>query len=61
MYIKIKFENKNLIYNVKLLKMIKINDVEDIERALKSKSFLLIINFNNNLKVDYFKIRMKLI
>ena len=39
--------------------MIKINDVEEIKRALKSKSSLLIINFNNDSKIDYFEIKMK--
>ena len=58
-YNKIKFEN-NEIYIIRLLKIIKINDVEKIKRVLKSKSFSLIINFNNNSKIDYFEIRMKL-
>ena len=40
--------------------MIKINNVEEIKRALKPKSFSLIINFNNNSKIDYFEIKMKL-
>ena len=59
-YNKIKFENKDLICDIKFLKVIKINDVENIERALKSKSFSLIINFDNDSKIDYFEIRMKL-
>ena len=57
-YNEIKFEN-NKIYVIKLLKMIKINDVEKIKRVLKSKSSLLIINFNNNSKINYFEIKMK--
>ena len=40
--------------------MIKINDVEKIKRTLKSKNSLLIINFNNNSKIDYFEIKIKL-
>ena len=39
--------------------MIKINDVEKIKRTLKSKNSLLIINFNNNSKIDYFEIKIK--
>ena len=58
-YNKIKFKNKNLICDVRLLKIIKINDVEDIKRALKPKSFSLIINFNNDSKINYFKIKIK--
>ena len=54
----IKFEN-NEICVIKILKMIEINDVKEIKRALKSKSFLLIINFNNNSKIDYLEIKMK--
>ena len=56
---KIKFKN-NEIYVIRLLKIIKINDVEKIERALKLKSFSLIINFNNDLRINYFEIKMKL-
>ena len=55
---KIKFKN-NEIYDIKLLKMIEISDIEDIKRALKPKSFSLIINFNNDLKINCFEIRMK--
>ena len=58
-YNKIRFENDE-IYVIRFLKMIKINDVEKIKRALKSKSFLLIINFDNDSKIDYFEIKMKL-
>ena len=58
-YNKTKFEN-NKIYIIKFLKMIKINDVEEIKRALKSKFFLLIINFDNDSKINYFEIKMKL-
>ena len=59
-YNKIKFKN-NKICVIRLLKMIKINDVEEIKRALKSKSSLLIINFDNDSKIDFFEIKMKLI
>ena len=41
--------------------MIKINDIEKIKRVLKSKNSLLMINFNNNSKINYFEIRIKLI
>ena len=58
-YNKIKFKNDK-IYVIKLLKIIEINDIEKIKRALKSKSFSLIINFNNDSKIDYFEIRIKL-
>ena len=57
-YNKTKFKN-NEICVIRLLKMIKINDVKKIKRALKPKSFLLIINFNNDSKVNCFEIRMK--
>ena len=39
--------------------MIKINNIEKIKRALKSKSSLLMINFNNNSKTNYFEIKIK--
>ena len=58
-YNKIRFKN-NEICVIKLLKIIKINDVEEIKRALKSKNFSLMINFNNNSKINYFEIKMKL-
>ena len=58
-YNKTKFENDK-IYIIGFLKIIKINDIEEIKRALKSKRFSLIINFNNNSKIDYSKIRIKL-
>ena len=58
-YNKTKFEN-NEICVIKLLKIIKINDVGKIKRALKPKSSLLIINFDNNSKIDYFEIKIKL-
>ena len=58
-YNKIRFKNDK-IYVIGLLKIIKINDVEEIRRVLKSKNSLLMINFNNNSKIDYFKIKMKL-
>ena len=57
-YNEIKFEN-NEVYVIKLLKIIEINDIEEIKRALKPKSFLLIINFDNDSRVDYFEIRIK--
>ena len=40
--------------------MIEISDVEEIECVLKSKRFSFVINFNNDLKIDYFEIKMKL-
>ena len=58
-YNKIKFENDK-VYVIRLLKVIKISDVEEIKRALKSKSSSLIIDFDNNSKINYFKIRIKL-
>ena len=58
-YNKIRFKNDEICV-IRLLKIIKINDVEEIKRTLKSKSFSLIINFNNNSKIDYFEIKMKL-
>ena len=58
-YNEIKFED-NKICVIKLLKMIKISDVEEIKRVLKSKNFSLIINFNNDSKIDYFEIKIKL-
>ena len=58
-YNKIRLRN-NKIYVIRLLKMIKINDIEKIKRALKSKNFSLIINFDNDSKINYFKIKMKL-
>ena len=58
-YNEIRFENDE-IYIIRLLKIIKINDVKKIKRVLKSKSFLLMINFDNDLKINYFEIKMKL-
>ena len=57
-YNKIKFKNKDLIYDIIFLKVIKLNDVKDIKRVLKSKSFSLIINFDNYSKIDYFEIKL---
>ena len=57
-YNEIKFKN-NKVYIINFLKMIKINDVEEIKRILKLKSSLLIIDFDNNLKINYFEIRIK--
>ena len=39
--------------------MIEINDVEKIGRALKSKNSSLMINFDNNSKIDCLEIKMK--
>ena len=58
-YNEIKLKN-NEAYVIKLLKIIKINDVEEIKRALKSKSFSLMININNDSEINYFEIKMKL-
>ena len=58
-YNEIRFKNDKICV-IKLLKVIKINNVEEIKRALKSKSFSLIINFDNDLEVNCFEIRMKL-
>ena len=58
-YDKIRFEKKNLIYDIGLLKMIEINDVEEIKRVLKSKRSSFMINFDNDLKIDCFEIKMK--
>ena len=57
-YNEIRFEN-NKVYVIRFLKMIEINDVEKIKRVLKSKNFSLMINFNNDSRIDYFEIRMK--
>ena len=57
-YNKIRFKDDKT-YVIRLLKMIKINDVEEIERALKPKRFLLIINFDNDSKINYLKIKIK--
>ena len=38
----------------------KINSVNNINRAQKLKNFLLIINFNKDLRVDYLEINIKL-
>ena len=54
----IKFKD-NEICVIRLLKMIKINDVEKIRRILKSKSFSLMIDFDNDSRIDYFEIKMK--
>ena len=49
-----------MIYNkTKFEKIFKINDVEKIKRVLTPKSFLLIIDFNNDSRINYFKIKMK--
>ena len=57
-YNKIRFKNDKICV-IKLLKIIKINDIGEIRRALKSKSSLFVINFNNNSRINYFEIRMK--
>ena len=58
-YNKIRFKNDKVCV-IKLLKVIKINDVEKIGRVLKSKSSLLIINSDNDSRINYFEIKMKL-
>ena len=55
---KIRFENDEICV-INFLKMIKINDVKEIKRVLKSKNFSLMINFDNNSKIDCFEIKMK--
>ena len=57
-YNKIRFENDKT-YVTKLLKMIKINDVKEIKRILKSKNFSLMISFDNDLKINCFEIKIK--
>ena len=57
-YNEIRFENDKVCV-IRLLKMIKINDIEEMKRALKSKSFSFIINFDNDSKINYFEIKMK--
>ena len=57
-YNEIRLENDKICV-IKILKIIEINDVKEIKRALKSKNSSLIINFDNNLKINYFKIKMK--
>ena len=57
-YNKIRFKNDE-IYIIIFLKMIKINNVEKIKRILKSKNSSLIINFNNDSKIDYFEMKIK--
>ena len=57
-YNEIRFKNDEACV-IGFLEIIKINNVEEIKRVLKSKSFLLMINFDNNLRVDCFKIKMK--
>ena len=55
---KVRFKN-NEICVIRFLKVIEINDVEEIKRALKSKSSLFVINFNNNSRINCFEIKMK--
>ena len=59
LYNEIRFENDETCV-IRFLKMIKINNVEEIKRALKPKSFLLIINFDNDSRINCFEIKMKL-
>ena len=40
--------------------MNKINNVNNINHVRKLKNSLLIIDFNENLRIDYFKINIKL-
>ena len=56
---KIRFKKKDLIYDIRFLEMIEVRDVEEIKRVLKSKRFSFMISFNNDLKIDYFEIKMK--
>ena len=58
-YNEIRFEDDETCV-IRFLKIIKINNVEEIKRALKPKSFLLIINFDNNSRINCFEIKMKL-
>ena len=51
---------KNIYDIVGLRGINKVEDVEEIERALKPKSSSLIINLDNNLRVNYFEVEMKL-
>ena len=57
-YNKIRFKNDKICV-IKLLKIIEINDIKEIKRALKPKKSLLIIDFDNNSKINYLKIKMK--
>ena len=50
-----------MICDIEFKKINKLNNVDNINRVYKSNFFLLIINFNENLKIDYFKINIKLI
>ena len=54
------FKFDNMIYNIKFEKMNEINNVNNINRVYKLKNFSLIINFNKNLRIDYFEINIKL-
>ena len=49
-----------MICDIKFEKINKINNVDNINRVYKLIFFLLIINFNKILKIDYFKINIKL-
>ena len=57
-YNEIRFKNDEICV-IKFLKIIEINDVKEIKRALKSKRSLLIINFDNNSGINCLKIKMK--
>ena len=57
-YNEIRFKNDE-IYIIRFLKIIEINDVEKIKRALKSKNSLLMINFDNDSEINCFEIKMK--
>ena len=57
-YNEIRFKNDE-IYVIRFLKMIEINNVKEIKRVLKSKNSSLIINFDNNSKINCFEIKIK--
>ena len=57
-YNEIELENDEICV-IKLLKMIEISGVEEIKRALKSKSSSLMIDFDNDSRINYFEIKIK--
>ena len=54
------FKLNNIICDVKFERVNEIDDVDNINRARKSKSFLLIINFDKSSGVDCLEINIKL-
>ena len=50
-----------MIYIIKFKKINKMKNIDIINRVRKLKSFSLKINFDKNLKIDYFEIKLKLI